>query len=202
MIRIRGGMRLTAVALAIVGFPTAVFAQPGADHSGHSAMTATDHDAIEETNLHGIDIAFELLDRDGELVTAEDFRGRNLLLGFGFTHCAHICPMMVLNMGKALKMTDVDAAGIFISVDTERDTPAITDAYASNFGDTMTGLGGSYEQVSAAAENFKASFAVTKTQANYTVQHTANVYVINPEGELVDIFTFATPAETLHAAMQ
>jgi protein SCO1/2 len=202
MISSREGLTLTALAVAIVGLPMAVFAQDGADHAAHSATAATNHDAIDDTNFHGIDIAFELLDRDGTLVSAEDFRGRYVLLGFGFTHCAHICPMMVLNMGKALKMTDVDAAGIFISVDTERDTPAVTDAYASNFGDAMMGLGGSYEQVSAAAENFKASFAVTKTQANYTVQHTANVYVIDPEGELVDIYTFSTPAETLQAAMQ
>jgi protein SCO1/2 len=195
-------MKQTAMVLAIVGFPLSVFAQSGSDHAGHMATAAETHDALNSTNIHGIDVAFELLDRDGKLVTAEDFRGRYLLVGFGFTHCAHICPMMVLNMGKALKMADVESAGIFISVDTERDTPAITDTYAANFGETMMGLGGSYEQVSAAAENFKVSFAVTKTQANYTVQHTANVYVIGPEGELVDILTFATPAETLLAAMQ
>ncbi len=110
--------------------------------------------------------------------------------------------MMVLNMAKALKMTNLDAAGIFISVDTERDSPEVTDNYASNFGDRLTGLSGSYELVSAAAANFKVSFAVTKTQDNYTVQHTANVYVINPAGELTDVFTFATSPEILLAAMQ
>jgi len=99
-------------------------------------------------------------------------------------------------------MTDLDAAGIFVSVDTERDSPEITDNYASNFGASMTGLSGSYEQVSAAAENFKASFAVTKTQANYTVQHTANVYVISPAGQLLDVLTFTTSAEDLVAALR
>ena len=94
------------------------------------------------------------------------------------------------------------ALGIFISVDTERDTPAITDTYATNFGETMVGLSGSYEQVSAAAENFKVSFAVTKTQANYTVQHTANVYVIDPDGKLLDVLSFTTPAEDLVAALK
>ena len=73
--------------------------------------------------------------------------------------------------------------------------------YAANFGETMVGLSGNYEQISTAAENFKVSFAVTKTQTNYTVQHTANVYVINPEGELIEILSFATPAEDLLAAM-
>lgn len=169
-------------------------------HAGTAPLDTADHQTF--TNAHGINVDFELLDRDGHVVTDEDFLGRHVLLGFGFTHCAHICPMMVLNMAKALKMTNLDAAGIFISVDTERDSPEVTDNYASNFGDRLTGLSGSYQQVSAAAANFKVSFAVTKTQDNYTVQHTANVYVINPAGELTDVFTFATSPEILLAAMQ
>ncbi len=176
-----------------------------AEHAAHAGTLAADtanHDSLGRANAHGIDVDFELLDRHGNVVTDEDFLGRYVLLGFGFTHCAHICPMMALNMGKALSMTELDAAGIFISVDTERDSPKMTDDYASNFGDRMLGLGGSYERVSAAAANFKVSFAVTKTQNNYTVQHTANVYVIDPAGELLDVFTFATSPETLLGAMR
>ncbi len=194
----------TALALAM-GFAVAGPVQAQADHAAHVGTLAADtanHGSIDTANSHGINVDFELLDRDGHVVTDEDFLGRHVLLGFGFTHCAHICPMMVLNMAKALKMTNLDAAGIFISVDTERDSPEVTDNYASNFGDRLTGLSGSYELVSAAAANFKVSFAVTKTQDNYTVQHTANVYVINPAGELTDVFTFATSPEILLAAMQ
>ena len=187
-----------------VGGPTHA-QQAHTDHAAHAAAVAADtanHESLDSANAHGIDVEFELLDRDGNVVTDEDFLGRHVLLGFGFTHCAHICPMMALNMGKALEMTDLDAAGIFISVDTERDSPEMTDNYASNFGDNMIGLGGSYAQVSAAATNFKVSFAVTKTQDNYTVQHTANVYVIGPAGELIDVFTFATSPDVLLGAMQ
>ncbi len=203
---------VTAVALAI-GFAASGSAQTQpaqggavmehaehAAHAGTATLDTADHQTF--TNAHGINVDFELLDRDGHVVTDEDFLGRHVLLGFGFTHCAHICPMMVLNMAKALKMTNLDAAGIFISVDTERDSPEVTDNYASNFGDRLTGLSGSYELVSAAAANFKVSFAVTKTQDNYTVQHTANVYVIDPAGELLDVFTFATSPETLLGAMR
>ena len=172
-------------------------------HAGHAAaMNDTTHEALDSSNLHGINVDFELLDRDGNVVTDEDFRGKHVLLGFGFTHCAHICPMMALNMGKALSMAETDAVGIFVSVDTERDTPSRTDDYASNFGERMLGLGGDYDQVSAAATNFKVSYAVTKTQNNYTVQHTANVYVINPEGQLTDVLTFSTAPETLLGAIQ
>ncbi|MEE8093073.1 MAG: SCO family protein [Gammaproteobacteria bacterium] len=204
MVRSHTHASWTAMALAM-GFVVAGPAQAQADHAAHAGTLAEDtanHDSIDSANAHGINVDFELLDRHGNVVTDEDFLGRYVLLGFGFTHCPHICPMMALNMGKALSLTDVDAAGIFVSVDTERDSPEVTDDYASNFGDSMLGLGGSFERVSAAATNFKVSFVVTKTQDNYTVQHTANVYVINPAGELTDVFTFATSSETLLEAIQ
>jgi len=209
MIKTRMAKLLTALALAggFVLSGAAQSQQPShTDHATHTAAPpppdTANHESLEYENEHGIDVDFELLDRDGNIVTDEDFLGRYVLLGFGFTNCAHICPMMALNMGKALSITDLDVAGIFVSVDTERDSPEVTDDYASNFGASMIGLSGSYARVSAAASNFKVSFAVTKTQDNYTVQHTANVYVIDPAGELLDVFTFATEPEVLLGAMR
>lgn len=167
-------------------------------HDGHFAAARP----VSSDPLDDIVVEFELTDRDGNIVSAEDFRGRYVLLGFGFTHCPAVCPMMALNMGKALRDTKTEAAGIFVSVDTERDSPAVTDEYASKFGERMMGLGGSIEQINTAASNFKVSYAVTKTQNNYTVQHTANVFLIDPRGNLADVFTFSTPAETLTEAMR
>ena len=149
--------------------------------------------------LEDIVVEFELVDRDGRIVTAEDFRGSHVLLGFGFTHCPDVCPLMVLNMGEAVR--DTDAVGIFISVDTERDTPEITDRYASRFGERMVGLSGNVSQINAAANNFKVSYVVTKSQNNYTVQHSANVFLIDPDGRVVDVFNFSTPGEELVAAI-
>ena len=151
--------------------------------------------------LQDIVAEFELVGRDGGTVTVEDFRGRHVLLGFGFTHCPDVCPLMALNMGRALRDTENDAVGIFISVDTERDSPEITDQYASRFGERMIGLSGNVSQINAAASNFKVSYVVTKTQNNYTVQHSANVFLIDPDGRLVDVFSFSTPGEELAAAM-
>ena len=151
--------------------------------------------------LQDIVVDFELVGRNGRTVSAEEFRGRHILLGFGFTHCPAVCPMMALNMGKALRDSEAEAVGIFVSVDTERDSPEITDEYASRFGEQMIGLSGNVSQINAAANNFKVSYVVTKTQNNYTVQHTANVFVIDPDGRLVDVFNFSTPAEELVSAM-
>jgi protein SCO1/2 len=152
--------------------------------------------------VDGFSGEFELLDRDGELVRDDAFRGKNVLLAFGFTHCVHVCPMIAANMARALKETDKDAAGIFISVDTERDTPTITADYAQRFGAMMIGLSGSYEQVSLAAKSFNATFVVTKSPNSYTVQHTPAIYLISPEGDLIDVFAMNTPPAKIAAAME
>jgi protein SCO1/2 len=177
--------------------PTAAHAQTPGDHAGH-LMAAT----AGETDGHGIVVDFELVDAAGRRVTDEDFRGLYVLLGFGFTNCTSVCPLMALNMGRVLQATDKTATGIFVSVDTERDTPAITHAYASRFDDGIVGLGGSLEQINEAAKNFKVSYAVTKTQDSYTVQHTANVFLIDPEGRLAEVFTFATPPARIVEAIR
>jgi protein SCO1/2 len=164
----------------------------GARHSSASVLVGVDAVVVD----------FELLDRHGNIVRDEEYRGRYLLLAFGFTNCPHICPLMAFNMGAALEATEHDAAGVFVSVDTERDTPAITDAYASSFSDRMTGLGGSRDQINAAANNFRVSYAVTKTQSTYTVQHTATTYLIGPDGQLLETFAVNASAAEIVAAMR
>jgi cytochrome oxidase Cu insertion factor (SCO1/SenC/PrrC family) len=165
------------------------------DHAAHMGAAMPGADATSE-----IVVDFELVDRDGNTVTDEDFRGRHILLGFGFTHCEHICPLMGLHMGQAVEAANVPVTGIFVSVDTERDTAAINDDYARHFGDAMLGLGGSIEQINAATKNFRVSYAVTKTQDAYTVQHTANIFLIDPAGQLAEVFPFtATPDDIVEA---
>jgi protein SCO1/2 len=149
--------------------------------------------AEPESRYAGIEARFELLDRAGALVTEQDLRGKFVLLAFGFTHCAHICPMMAANMAMVLNATDQDAVGVFISVDTERDTPAVTDAYARKFHPLMQGLGGSHEQVRAAANHFGISYVVTKSQKAYTVEHTSDIFLLGPDGRLIEIFALNAP---------
>ena len=194
--------RITVIGLAVIGLlagsPVVRAQELSAGHGGHAmeAVVATDADS------NGIVVDFELVDHRGRLVTNENFRGRYILLGFGFTHCPTVCPLMALNMGRVLQSTNRAATGIFVSVDTERDTPTITHEYASRFGDAMRGLGGSVDQINEAAKNFKVSYAVTKTQDSYTVQHTANIFLIDPDGTLVDVFTFATTPDTILEAIR
>jgi protein SCO1/2 len=163
----------------------------------HTAMT----DGTAES-FAGIKPEFKLVNSSGEVVTELDMRGHYVLLAFGFTHCLHICPMMAANMAMALKAAGQDALGIFISVDTERDTPAVVQAYASSFHPSMIGLGGSYQQISAAANNFKVSFVVTKSHQAYTVEHTSDIFLIGPDGSLIDVFALNASPRVMADAMQ
>lgn len=156
-----------------------------------------ERDVFSELNA-----GFDLLDADGAKASLSDYRGKNVLLTFGFTHCQHICPMIAANMARAVKASDKEAVGIFVSVDTERDTPAITNDYARGFGDRMIGLGGSHEQVAVAARNFGVTFVVTKSEDNYTVQHTPSIFLIGPDGTIVEVFAMNTPTADITAAIR
>jgi len=94
--------------------------------SGLPLSVAADSPAVLDT----VTVDFELQNRDGKLVRFSEFHGKNVLLAFGFTNCVHICPMIAANMARAIRATDKDAIGVFVSVDTERDSPAVTDDYA------------------------------------------------------------------------
>ena len=157
------------VSILIVGISLqSVFAQHDM-HAMHGNSDMSDMSPMTDTAQMNFD--FELLGGENQVHTSKDFAGENLLVAFGFTQCVHVCPLIAANMAKTLKIAPADTRGIFISVDTERDTPDITQNYATSFHSNMVGLTGSYEQVSEAAKNFNTTFVVTKSQDNYTVQH-------------------------------
>lgn len=158
--------------------------------------------ADNEDRFNDISASFELVNADGSLVTEQVLQGHYTLMAFGFTHCLHICPMMAANMAMALKISPLSARGIFISVDTERDTAAITQAYASSYSDSMTGLSGSYEQIHDAANNFNISYVVTKSQKAYTVEHTSDIFLIGPDGKVVEVFALNASPKAMAQAMQ
>ncbi|MDT8399129.1 MAG: SCO family protein [Pseudomonadales bacterium] len=189
-----------ACMFAFVFMPRNVLAaEAQMDHSEHMGM----HHATPENEFFGHDgkakVDFELLNAAGELVRDEQFRGQYLLLTFGFTHCEHICPLMGATMGAVLRTLKQPAAGVFVSIDTERDTPVVTNTYAQAFNGKMQGLGGTYAMINSAADNFHISYVVTKTQNAYTVQHTANIFLIDPAGKLLETFPLDARVEEILA---
>lgn len=148
---------------------------------------------------------FTLVDHTGATVTEADFAGRPMLIYFGFTYCPDICPFSLQVLADALSRLPEDQRGQFqpllISVDPERDTPQVLAEYVTSpaFPDNLTGLTGTPEQVRAAAQAYKVYYARVEDPQSagaYTMDHASLIYLMDGEGEFVDVFPHhATPDE-------
>jgi len=146
---------------------------------------------------------FTLVDQTGKTVTDQDFRGRYMLVFFGFTHCPDICPAELQVMSAALDALGPKADSvvpIFITLDPERDTQAAMGAYVKNFGPRFVGLTGSSEQIAAAAKAYRVAyskFQQDQTSSDYSIDHSALVYLMGKEGEYITHFAYGTPASQM-----
>ena len=146
---------------------------------------------------------FTLVDQTGKTVTDQDFRGRYMLVFFGFTHCPDICPAELQVMSAALDALGPKADSvvpIFITLDPERDTQAAMAAYVKNFGPRFVGLTGSSEQIAAAAKAYRVAyskFQQDKTSSDYIIDHSALVYLMGKDGEYITHFAYGTPASQM-----
>lgn len=147
---------------------------------------------------------FSLTDQDGMRRTDTDFRGKYMLLFFGYTNCPDICPTMLAVEAEALDKLGSRAGNIvpiFISVDPKRDTPAKLKSYLSAF-DAMprsarldfVGLTGSNEDIAKAANAYRVYYRAhldgqTEDGAGYSVDHTTEVYLMSPEGKFVAYYS-------------
>ena len=146
---------------------------------------------------------FSLVGTDGKPVTDRDFRGRYMLIFFGFTHCPDICPAELQVIAQALEQLGDKAKNvvpIFITLDPERDTPEAMGSYVKSFGPNFVGLTGSPEAIAAAAKAYRVSYAKVEDKesaADYGVDHSALVYLMDPEGRYVTHFSFGLSADQM-----
>ena len=136
---------------------------------------------------------FELVDQNGNTVTDQTYKGRLMLIYFGFTYCPDACPTALGIMGGAIDK--LGAAGervvpILITVDPERDTPAVLKEYVSNFHPRMVGLTGTAEQVAKAANAYRVFYqkAPGATPGEYLMDHTTLVYLMDENGKYITHF--------------
>jgi protein SCO1 len=154
----------------------------------------------------GINPRYLLQDPRGRSVTNEDFRGRFQLIAFGYTYCPDVCPTTLVEMAAILKQLG-DQAGrvqpIFITVDPERDTGKVLQTYTEFFDPRILGLTGSPALVRRAADNFKIRYAKVREPGNdnYSMDHSAGMILLGPEGEFVKKFAFATPVDDIVKAL-
>jgi len=129
--------------------------------------------------------AFNLVDYQGRAVTDADFRGKPMLVFFGFTHCPEVCPTTLFETSNRLAKLGTDADKLqvlFISVDPERDTPQQLALYLQSFDKRIVGLTGSSEQVDVAVKAYKAYAKKIPTDSGYMMDHSSSVYVMKANG--------------------
>ncbi|HWD21677.1 MAG TPA: SCO family protein [Burkholderiales bacterium] len=145
---------------------------------------------FKSTDISGVDYgrSFELTDHDGRARRLEDFRGKAVVVFFGFTQCPDVCPTTLAGAAEALKKLGADDAKrvqvLLITVDPERDTPALLKQYATAFDPSFLGLYGDAAATQRTAKEFKIYYEKRKQGDSYTVDHSAQTYVIDPQGRL------------------
>jgi protein SCO1/2 len=142
---------------------------------------------------------FKLTDQNGQAVTEEVLKGKPSLLFFGFTHCPDVCPTALFDMSELYKALgpDGDKVGAyFVSVDPERDTPAVLKEYLSSFDPRLRGLTGDPVAVAAMEKAYRVySKKIPLDGGGYTMDHTALVYLMNKDGQFVAPFNLKRKPE-------
>lgn len=147
--------------------------------------------------------AFALTDHRGRRRSNQDFRGRLMLIYFGFTQCPDVCPTDLAAIGLAMEKLAADADAVqplFITLDPERDTPALLTDYVAAFDPRLIGLTGSPEDIRKAADAYKVYYARVKladSAADYTIDHSAFIYLMDRDGGYLGFFPPGTTADRM-----
>jgi cytochrome oxidase Cu insertion factor (SCO1/SenC/PrrC family) len=192
-------MKLRALALTLLSFgclATSPAAQPSSERSAAELMDAV------MWNREPIGGPFALTDQNGTRRTDADFRGKLMLVYFGFTYCPDVCPTDLLQM--ALAVDQLGQAGemvqpVFITVDPERDTAGHLKQYMPLFHRRFVGLTGDAMAIQAAARAYRVYYKKVEwaDRSDYTVDHSAFIYLMGRDGEYLGFFPPGASAERL-----
>jgi protein SCO1/2 len=169
-------------------------------------LAACQPPAFKAVDITGASYAqgFALDNAAGARTTLADFKGRVVVVFFGFTQCPDVCPTTLADLAEARKR--LGAAGealqvVFITLDPERDTPQVLGQYVPQFDASFVGLRGSAEQTAATAKDFKIFYAKVagKTPTSYTLDHTAGAYVFDKGGRVRLFVRHGTPVDDIVA---
>ncbi len=146
---------------------------------------------------------FILWDYYRNVVTDQDFRGKFLLIFFGYTYCPDVCPTTLQEISEVMDILGdkgKDVQPLFISVDPERDTPKVLREYLSNFHKKILGLTGTKVAIESVTKKFRVRYEKVESKPgdpDYTVDHTAAVFFMGPQGEYLGRFGYGTPAKKI-----
>ena len=149
---------------------------------------------------------FRLLDQDGKVVTDQDLKGKPFLVFFGFTHCPDVCPTTLFDVSEVMRSLGHDAdktAALFITVDPERDTAASLKDYLSSFDPHLRGLTGDPGALAAVAKEYRVYYKkVPLDGGDYTMDHTAIVYLMDKDGRFVAPFSLKRTPDVAAAELR
>ena len=167
-----------------------------------------------ERQLHGVmvepprDVAsFAFAQPTGDSLRTAPIAGRPMLVFFGYTHCPDVCPTTLADWKRAKQKVGADAAKVrfvFVTVDPERDTPQIADAYAKQFDPSFVGVSGDAATTAA----IMASFGVTAAKetgtaaSNYLVSHSAQAFLVDDRGRVIAMYPFGIGWDALAADLE
>lgn len=150
-----------------------------------------DKPAFRGVDITGADYAqgWELSDQNGQVRTLKDYAGKAVVVFFGYTQCPDVCPTALQEMAEAKQLLGADGArlqSIFITVDPERDTPELLQAYMANFGADFVALRPTAEQLPKVTKDFKIYYKKVegKTPTSYTMDHSAGSFTFDPQGRI------------------
>ena len=173
-----------------------------------SALIMNEPPARAATSPVTIGGPFTLSRPDGTAVTDQTYRGKWLLVYFGYTSCPNSCPTMLLEVATALKKLGPDAAQVqplFITVDPQHDTPKVMRQYTQSFDPRIVGLTGTPQQIAAAANEYGAYYVHHRTGPganDYVMDHSTYLYVIDPGGKFVRAFEAGATGDQIADALR
>ena len=162
----------------------------------------------QETARNLIKADFTLVDQTGKRVSDEDYRGKWLLIFFGYTHCPDVCPTTMNEISVVMDLLGDDAARVqplMITIDPERDTPEAMKEFVGAFDPRIVGLSGTPAEVDAAARAFRVYYAkVAQKDApdGYLMNHSAYLYLVDDHGRFETVFAYEDNAETITAGIR
>ncbi|TPQ42715.1 copper-binding protein [Bradyrhizobium guangdongense] len=149
---------------------------------------------------------FQLTDQNGKTVTDKDLKGKPTLIFFGYTHCPDVCPTSLFEISEVMRALGKDAGrvnAVFMSVDPERDTPAIMKDYLSSFDPHLEGLSGDPAEVEKVIKSYRVyAKKIPGKDGDYTMDHTALIYLMDREGRFVSPFNLKRTPEDAAADLK
>ncbi|MEY4765913.1 MAG: hypothetical protein RI907_2586 [Pseudomonadota bacterium] len=175
-----------------------------------SAGASGSSEAAEASpTFHGVNItganyarSLHLPDVDGKPRDLAEFKGKVVFVFFGFTQCPDVCPTTMAELAQVRQRLGADGdklQGVFVTVDPERDTPAVLKAYLQSLDPSFLGLRGNADELEAASREFKVFFQKVHNKDGYTMDHTAGGFLFDPAGQVRLFVRYGTKVDDLTA---